>query len=133
MFHGRFISCHSASGIVFVKDCLQFPSLLFILCSSPISLSMWGILVMWLECRFLVTEADGSNRGICMLCPCARHFICIASVNSAVKGVPGGDNLVMDVQCYELFGGIALRNHAFFISHSSANLITQYDYLFATY
>ena len=25
----------------------------------------------------------------------------------------GGDNLVKDVQCYELFGGIALQNHAF--------------------
>ena len=26
---------------------------------------------------------------------------------------PSGDNLVKDVQCYELFGGIALKNHAF--------------------
>ena len=25
----------------------------------------------------------------------------------------GGDNLVKGVQCYELFGGIALKNHAF--------------------
>ena len=34
-----------------------------------------------------------------------------------MKGVPGGDNLVKDAQCYELFGGIALKNHAFsFIS-----------------
>ena len=33
--------------------------------------------------------------------------------HSAVKWVPGGDNLVKDVQCYELFGGIALENHAF--------------------
>ena len=49
-----------------------------------------------------------------MLCPWARHFICIASVDSAVKWVPGGDNLVKDVQCYELFGGIALKNHAFY-------------------
>ena len=30
-----------------------------------------------------------------------------------VKWVPGGDNLVKDVQYYELFGGIALKNHAF--------------------
>ena len=40
---------------------------------------------MWLECRFLGTEVDGSNPGICVLCPCARHFIHIASVDSAVK------------------------------------------------
>ena len=30
-----------------------------------------------------------------------------------MKGVPGGDSLVKDVQCYELFGGIALKNQAF--------------------
>ena len=30
-----------------------------------------------------------------------------------MKLVPGGDNLVKDVQCYELFGGIALKNRAF--------------------
>ena len=28
--------------------------------------------------------------------------------------VPGGDNLVKVVQCYELFGEIALKNHTFF-------------------
>ena len=27
--------------------------------------------------------------------------------------IPGGDNLVKGVQCYELFGGIALKNHTF--------------------
>ena len=41
------------------------------------------------------------------------HFICIASFHSAVKWVPGEDNLMMGVQCYELLGGIALINHAF--------------------
>ena len=46
----------------------------------------------------------------------ARDFIRIASVDSAVKWVPGGDNLVKGVQCYELFGGIALKNHAFSFS-----------------
>ena len=56
-------------------------------------------------------RGDGSNPSISMLCHRARHFIRIASVNSAVKRVPGGDNLVKDVQCYELFGGIALKNH----------------------
>ena len=74
------------------------------------------ILVAWLECRFLVTEVDGSNPGKIMLIPWARYFICIASVDSAVKWVPGGDNLVKDVQCYELFWGIALKNHAFSLS-----------------
>ena len=29
-----------------------------------------------------------------------------------MKWEPGGDNLVKDVQYYELFGGIALQNHA---------------------
>ena len=27
--------------------------------------------------------------------------------------IPGGDNLVKGVQCYELFGGIALKIHTF--------------------
>ena len=74
----------------------------------------WSILVVWLECRFLDTEVDSSNPGNSMLCPWARHFIRIASVDSAVKWVPDGDNLVKDVQYNELFGGIALQNHAFF-------------------
>ena len=34
-----------------------------------------------------------------------RYFFRIASVDSGVKLVPGGDNLVKGVQCYELFGG----------------------------
>ena len=38
----------------------------------------------------------------------------LASVDSAVKWAPGGDNLVKGVQCYELIGGIALENHAFY-------------------
>ena len=61
----------------------------------------------------LDTEVDSSNPCSSMLFPWARHFICIASVDLAVKWVQGGDNLVKDVQCYELFGGIALKNHAF--------------------
>ena len=52
-----------------------------------------------------------------MFCPWARHLICIASVDSAVRWVPGGDNLVKGVKCYELFGGISLKNHAFFIHY----------------
>ena len=67
---------------------------------------------MWLECRFLDTEVDGSNPGISMLCPMTQ-FIHVASVDSAVKGVPGGDNLVKGAQCYEFFRGIALKNNAF--------------------
>ena len=44
------------------------------------------------------------------------------SVDSAVKWVPGGDNLVKGVQCYELFGGIALKNHAFsFLDKATAS------------
>ena len=69
---------------------------------------------MWLECRFLDTEVNGSNPAINMLRPLARHFIFIVSVDSAVKLVPGGDNLVKCVQCYELFGGKALKNNALY-------------------
>ena len=58
-------------------------------------------------------EVDGANPSISMFSPWARDFIRIASVDSAVKWVPGGDNLVKGVQCYKLFGGIALKNHAF--------------------
>ena len=44
------------------------------------------LLVIWLGCRFLDTEVDGSNHdSISMLCPLARHFIRVASVQSAVK------------------------------------------------
>ena len=61
----------------------------------------------------LDTEVDGSNPGSSMFFPSARHFIHIASVDSSVKWVPSGDNLVKDLLCYEFFGGIALKNHAF--------------------
>ena len=78
------------------------------------ALPHWSTLVVWLECRFFYIEIDGSNSGISMLCICARHFIHIASVDSAVKWVPGEDDLIKGVQCYEPFEGIALKNHAFF-------------------
>ena len=61
----------------------------------------------------LDTKVDGSIPSINMFSPWARDFIRIASVDSAVKLVPGGDNLVKGVQCYELFGGIALKIHTF--------------------
>ena len=67
---------------------------------------------MWLECRFMDTEVDGSNPGISMLCPCASHITRIASVDSAV---PDGVNLVKGIQCFELYRGIAFKNHAFFL------------------
>ena len=50
-----------------------------------------------------------------MLCPWTRCFIRIASVDSAEKWVPGGDNLMKGVQCHELLEGIALKNHALYI------------------
>ena len=34
---------------------------------------------MWIECRFLDTEVDGTNPGISMSCPLARDFIRIDS------------------------------------------------------
>ena len=84
--------------------------------------AFWSILVVLLECRFLDTEVYGSNPGFSMLCPSTRHFIRIASFDSAVKLVPGGDNLVRGVQCFDLFGGIALKNHAFFIFYFSKHI-----------
>ena len=54
-------------------------------------------------------QFDGSNHGNSMVCTRAKHVIRIASFDSAVKLLPGGDNLVKGVQCYELFGGIALK------------------------
>ena len=65
----------------------------------------------------LDTKVAGSNLSINMFSPWAWDFIRIASVDSAVKWVPGGDNLVKGVQCYELFGGIALKNHTFSFSY----------------
>ena len=47
-------------------------------------------------------------------CVLKHDTILIASVNSAVKLVPAGDNLMNGAQCYELFRGIAHTNHAFF-------------------
>ena len=55
----------------------------------------------------LDTNVDGSIPSINMFSPWARDFIRISSVDSAVKWVPGADNLVKGVQCYELFAGIA--------------------------
>ena len=66
----------------------------------------------------LDTKVDGSIPSINMFSPWARDFIRIASVDSAVKWVPGGDNLVKGVQCYELFGGIALKIHTYSFSWS---------------
>ena len=44
---------------------------------------------------------------------------------------PGGDNLVKGVQCYELFGGIALKNHTFsFFSFSLLRLRKELSYNF---
>ena len=46
----------------------------------------------------------------------SKRLYRIASVDSDVKWVPGGDNLVKGVQCYELFGGIALKINTFSFS-----------------
>ena len=69
---------------------------------------MWTIGVV-VRMSILYTKVAGSNLSINMFSPWARDFIRIASVDSAVKWVPGGDNLMKGVQCYELFGGIALK------------------------
>ena len=38
-----------------------------VLCIDTCRICTWSTLVMWLECRFLDREADGSNPGISML------------------------------------------------------------------
>ena len=73
-------------------------------------LYLYGVVV---RMSILDTNDDGSIPSINMFSPGARDCIRIASVDSAVKLVPGGDNLVKGVQCYELFGGIALKIHTF--------------------
>ena len=52
--------------------------------SSPTTKSLDPILVIWLRCQFLGTEID-SSKPVCtnMLCPCARHLVRTASVDSA--------------------------------------------------
>ena len=42
-----------------------------------------------------------------------------------MKYVPGGDNLVKGVQGYELFGGIARKNHAFFYMFFIVNIMNK--------
>ena len=64
----------------------------------------------------LDTEVDGSNPSISMFFSLSKRLYRISSVDSAVKLVPGGDNLVKVVQCYELFEGIAHKNYAFSFS-----------------
>ena len=83
----------------------------------------WTIGVV-VRMSILDTKVASSNLSINMFSPWARDFIRIASVDSAVKWVPGGDNLVKGVQCYELFGGIALKIHTFsyWNTHSNVDL-----------
>ena len=76
-------------------------------------LTSWNIVGVVVRMSILDTKVAGSSHSINKFSPWARDFIRIASVDSAVKWVPGGDNLVKGVQCYELFGGIALKNHTF--------------------
>ena len=81
------------------------------LAPSPLY-QLWTIGVV-VRMSILDTKVAGSNLSINMFSPWARDFIRIASVDSALKWVPGGDSLVKGVQCYELLGGIALKNHTF--------------------
>ena len=80
---------------------------------KPLYAIIGGTIGVVVRMSILDTKVAGSNLSINMFSPWARDFIRIASVESAVKWVPGGDNLVKGVQCYELFGGIALKNHTF--------------------
>ena len=86
---------------------------------------LWTIGVV-VRMSILDTKVAGSNLSINMFSHWARDFIRIASVDSAVKWVPGGDNLVKGVQCYELFGGIAHKNHTFSFLTSQTSPFTRY-------
>ena len=107
---------HIAVDLVWSSICASVNLLGHLFRISTFWWTIWSKLVLWLECRFLDSDVDGSNPGISMLCPWARHFICISSVDSAENWIPGGHNHVKGVQCYELFRGIARKNHAFFLS-----------------
>ena len=100
-------------GVPFHNDFLEITLyILQPLFSLFYSILLWTIGVV-VRMSILDTKVAGLNLSINMFSPWARDFIRIASVDSAVKWVPGGDNLVKGVQCYELFGGIALKNHTF--------------------
>ena len=48
----------------------------------------------------LIQRSTVRNPAASVCCVLEQHFIRIASVDSAVKRVSGGDNLVKGVQCY---------------------------------
>ena len=58
---------------------------------------------MWLERRFLEAEVVSLSKTL--------YPHCFSRLNCEM--IPGGNNLVKGVQCYELFGGIALKNQAY--------------------
>ena len=75
---------------------------------------------MWLECQFLHTEVDGSNPGISI----RNHNEYVVSLSktlyphcfsrlSCEMSTTWGHSRE-GVQCYELFGGIALKNTIFY-------------------
>ena len=116
--HNDLNNYRSVSNLCFIAKILEK------LVLSQVSYEHIGVVV---RMSIMDTDVDGSNPSISMFSPWARDFIRIASVDSAVKWVPGGDNLVKSVQCYKLFGGIALKNHAFsFLPSSTLTIFNQH-------
>ena len=85
-----------------------------------------SILVMWSECRFLDTEVDGSNPGIvcCVIGIVSLsktlypHCLCRLSCEIITRREQPREG----IQCYELFGGIALKNHTFLSGYTQNGL-----------
>ena len=69
---------------------------------------------MWLECQFLDTEVDSSKpwHQYVVFLNKILYLHCISRLTCKMS--TRWDNIVKGVQCYEHFGGIALKNHAFF-------------------
>ena len=68
---------------------------------------------MWLECRILDTEVDGSNLSNCICVLEQDTLSALLQSTQLLNRVPGVDNHVKGVQCYELFKVLVHKNNAF--------------------
>ena len=74
MYHGSVLSPFPSAVVVDVTEFVREDTLSELLCVDDLvlmseTIAGLSILVVWLECRFLDTEVDGSNPGNSMLCP----------------------------------------------------------------
>ena len=64
--------------------------------------------------RVVIMSVSGYRNpaSVCSVLEKTLYSHCFSGISS--KCVSGGDNLAKGVHCYELFGGIVLKNHAYF-------------------